>query len=206
MLRTGYGSLITYVRTAKGFVYAAFVTDVFSRRITGWALSDSMTTEALALQAVNQAIWDARSTSGLIHHSDHGSQDVSVTYHQHLVDAGIIESTGSVGDSYDNALAQNVNGSYKNEIIHTRTWADLLEVEIATFEWVTWWNTTRLHQPLDYRTPHDSETEYRQQQSLQDSLGVLIRITLTNQDQRSLGMRRGLLLVVRVVKWRSSQR
>lgn len=126
-----------------------------------------MTTEALALQALNQAIWNARSTSGLIHHSDHGSQDVSVTYHQHLVDAGIIESTGSVGDSYDNALAQNVNGSYKNKIIHTRTWADVLKVEIATFEWVTWWNTTRLHQPLDYHTPHNSETEYRQQQSLQ---------------------------------------
>lgn len=132
MLRTGCGSLITYVRTVTGFVYAAFVTDVFSRRITGWALSDSMTTEALPLQALNQAIWNARSTSGLIHHSDHGSPYVSVTYHQHLVDAGIIESTGSVGDSYDNVLAENVNGSYKNEIIHTRKWADVLEVEIAT--------------------------------------------------------------------------
>ena len=117
------------MRTSKGFVYAAFVTDVFSRKIVGWALSDSMTTEALPLQALKQAIWNARSTTGLIHHSDHGSQYVSLAYHQHLVDAGIVESTGSVGDSYDNALAENVNGSYKNEIIHTHRWADVLEVE-----------------------------------------------------------------------------
>ncbi|MDP9805983.1 transposase InsO family protein [Trueperella bonasi] len=154
---------ITYVRTTAGFVYAAFVIDAFSRKIVGWALSDSMKTEALPLQAVKQAIWNARSTTGLVHHSDHGSQYVSLTYHQHLVDAGIVESTGSVGDSYDNALAENVNGSYKNEIIHTRRWADVLEVEIATFEWVHWWNTKRLHQALNYRTPHEVETEYWQQ-------------------------------------------
>ncbi len=157
---------ITYARTAKGFVYATFVTDVFSRRIVGWALSGSMKTEALPLQALNQAIWNAKSTAGLIHHSDHGSQYVSLTYHQHLVDAGIVESTGSVGDSYDNALAENVNGSYKNEIIHTRRWADVLEVEIATFEWVNWWNTKRLHQALDYRTPAEVETDYWQQHQL----------------------------------------
>ena len=157
---------ITYVRTSKGFVYAAFVTDVFSRRIAGWALSDSMKTEALPLQALKQAIWNARSTTGLIHHSDHGSQYVSLAYHQHLVDAGIVESTGSVGDSYDNALAENVNGSYKNEIIHTRCWADVLEVEIATFEWVHWWNSKRLHQALDYRTPEEVETEHWQQPQL----------------------------------------
>ncbi|SPJ41805.1 hypothetical protein CHUV2995_02635 [Corynebacterium diphtheriae subsp. lausannense] len=80
------------------------------------------------------------------------------------MDAGIVESTGSVGDSYDNALAENVNGSYKNEIIHTRTWADVLAVEIATFEWVHWWNTQRLHQTLDYHTPEEIETDYWQQQ------------------------------------------
>ena len=157
---------ITYVRTSKGFVYAAFVTDVFSKKIVGWALSDSMTTEALPLQALKQAIWNARSTTGLIHHSDHGSQYVSLAYHQHLVDAGIVESTGSVGDSYDNALAENVNGSYKNEIIHTRRWADVLEVEIATFEWVNWWNTKRIHQALDYHTPAEVETEYWRQHQL----------------------------------------
>lgn len=80
------------------------------------------------------------------------------------MDAGIAESTGSVGDSYDNALAENVNGSYKNEIIHTRRWVDVLEVEIATFEWVHWWNTKRLHQGLNYCTPHEVETAYWQQQ------------------------------------------
>lgn len=151
---------ITYVRTATGFVYAAFVTDVFSRKIVGWALSDSMRTEVLPLQALNQAIVSAKETAGVIHHSDHGSQYVSIVYNERLLDAGISASTGTVGDSYDNALAENVNGSYKNELIHTRTWRDVLEVEIATFEWVNWWNTTRLHQALDYRPPVEVENEY----------------------------------------------
>ncbi|WP_408929302.1 IS3 family transposase [Corynebacterium marquesiae] len=151
---------ITYVRTKKGFVYAAFVTDVYSRRIVGWALSDSMRTEALPLQALNQAIASAEETTGLIHHSDHGSQYVSVVYNQRLAQHGIAASTGTVGDSYDNALAENVNGSYKNELIHTRRWDDVVEVEIATFEWVSWWNETRLHQSLDYRTPVEVETEF----------------------------------------------
>jgi len=101
---------ITYVRTRKGFVYTAFVTDVYSRRIVGWALSDSMRTEALPLQALNQAIVCAEETTGLIHHSDHGSQYVSVVYNQRLSQHGIAASTGTVGDSYDNALAENVNG------------------------------------------------------------------------------------------------
>lgn len=81
-------------------------------------------------------------------------------YNERLTNAGIKPSTGTVGDSYDNALAENVNGSYKNELIHTRTWSDVLEVEIATFEWLDWWNQTRLHQGLDYRTPEEVETEY----------------------------------------------
>ncbi|MFR9982099.1 IS3 family transposase, partial [Corynebacterium striatum] len=149
---------ITYVRTKKGFVYAAFVTDVYSRRIVGWALSDSMRTEALPLQALNQAIASAEETTGLIHHSDHGSQYVSVVYNERLAQHGIAASTGTVGDSYDNALAENVNGSYKNELIHTRRWDEVVEVEIATFEWVSWWNETRLHQSLGYRTPVEVET------------------------------------------------
>lgn len=115
-------------------MYAAFVTDVFSRKIVGWALSDSMRTEALPLQAVNQAITSAKETNGLVHHSDHGSQYVSVVYNERLLDVGITPSTGTVRDSYDNALAKKVNGSYKNELIHTRTWTDVVEVEIATFE------------------------------------------------------------------------
>ena len=151
---------ITYVRTRKGFVYTAFVTDVFSRRIVGWALSDSMRTEALPLQALNQAIVCAKETTGLIHHSDHGSQYVSIVYNERLAEHGIAASTGTVGDSYDNALAENVNGSYKNELIHRRTWADVVDVEIATFEWVNWWNESRLHQSLDYRTPAEVETEF----------------------------------------------
>ncbi|MFS0374935.1 IS3 family transposase [Corynebacterium striatum] len=154
---------ITYVRTKKGFVYAAFVTDVYSRRIVGWALSDSMRTEALPLQALNQAIVCAEETTGLIHHSDHGSQYVSVVYNERLAQHGIAASTGTVGDSYDNALAENVNGSYKNELIHTRRWDEVVEVEIATFEWVSWWNETRLHQSLGYRTPVEVETEFWKQ-------------------------------------------
>ena len=151
---------ITYVRTRKGFVYTAFVTDVYSRRIVGWALSDSMRTEALPLQALNQAIVCAKETAGLIHHSDHGSQYVSIVYNERLAEHGITASTGTVGDSYDNALAENVNGSYKNELIHRRSWADVVDVEIATFERVNWWNESRLHQSLGYRTPAEAEAEF----------------------------------------------
>ena len=151
---------ITYVRTRGGFVYTAFVTDVYSRRIVGWALSDSMRTEALPLQALNQAIVCAKDTAGLVHHADHGSQYVSIVYNERLAEHGITASTGTVGDSYDNALAENVNGSYKNELIHTRTWNDVVDVEIATFEWVTWWNESRLHQSLGYRTPAEVEEEF----------------------------------------------
>src|SRR5699024_348076 len=104
---------ITYVRTRKGFVYTTFVTDVFSRRIVGWALPDSMRTEALPLQALNQAIACARQTTVLVHHSDHGSQYVSIVYNERLANNKIAGSTGTVGDSYNNALTENVNGSYK---------------------------------------------------------------------------------------------
>lgn len=150
---------ITYARTQKGFVYTAFVTDVFSRRIVGWALPDSMRTEALPLQALNQAIVCAKEITGLIHHSDHGSQYVSIVYNEKLAEYGTAASTGTVGDSYDNALAESVNGSYKNELIHTRKWSDVVEVELATFEWVNWWTKTRLHQGLEYRTPREVESE-----------------------------------------------
>ncbi|WP_342318465.1 IS3 family transposase [Corynebacterium mayonis] len=163
---------ITYVRTRKGFVYTAFVTDVYSRRIVGWALSDSMRTEALPLQALNQAIVCAKKTEGLVHHSDHGSQYVSIIYNERLTEHGIAASTGTVGDSYDNALAENVNGSYKNELIQTRRWADVVEVEIATFEWVNWWNESRLHQSLDYRTPAEVESEFWSKSSAQDIMEI----------------------------------
>ncbi|AKV57967.1 transposase [Corynebacterium riegelii] len=151
---------ITYVHTVAGFVYAAFVIDVFSRRIVGWALSNSMRTEALPLQALNQAIAQAKDTAGCVHHADHGGQYVSIVYNNRLADAGIVASTGTVGDSYDNALAENVNGSYKNELIHTRRWSDVVDVEIATFQWVNWWNETRLHAALGYATPAEIETAF----------------------------------------------
>ena len=163
---------ITYVRTQKGFVYAAFVTDVFSRRIVGWALSDTLRTEALPLQALNQAIVCGKKTAGLIHHSDHGSQYVSVVYNEKLAKHGIAASTGTVGDSYDNALAENVNGSYKNELINTRRWVDVVEVEIATFEWVSWWNEGRLHQSLGYRTPGEVEAEFWEQNPPQEIIEI----------------------------------
>ena len=104
-----------------------------------------MRTEALPLQALNQAIVCAEETTSLIHHSDHGSQYISIVYNERLAEHKIVASTETVGDSYDNALAENVNGSYKNELIHNRTWDDVDDVEIATFEWVTWWNESRIH-------------------------------------------------------------
>ncbi|SLE75092.1 integrase core domain-containing protein [Mycobacteroides abscessus subsp. bolletii] len=141
-------------------MYAAFVTDVFSCKIVGWALSDSMSTEALPLQALNQAIVCTKETAGLVHHSDHGSQYVSIVYNERLAEHGVTASTGTVGDSYDNALAENVYGSYKNELIHARRWVDVVEIEIATFEWMNWWNESRLHQSLGYRTPAEVESEF----------------------------------------------
>ena len=154
------------------FAYAAFVSDVYSRRIVGCALSDSMRTETLPLQALNQAIVCAEETAGLIHHSDHGSQYVSVVYNERLAQHGIGASTGTVGDSYDNALAENVNGSYKNELIHTCRWDDGVEVEIATFEWASWGNETRLHQSLGYRTPVEVETEVWKQNPQQEIIEI----------------------------------
>ena len=163
---------ITYVRTKKGSVYAAFVTDVFSRRIVGWALSDSMRTESLPLQALNQAIARANDTAGLVHHSDHSSQYVSIPYNKRLVEYGIPASTGTVGDSYDNALAENVNGSYKNELTNTRSFNDATDLEIATFEWVNWWNDSRLHQSLGYRTPAEVESHFWGKSSAQDIMEI----------------------------------
>ncbi|HAT1171973.1 IS3 family transposase [Corynebacterium striatum] len=163
---------ITYVRTRKGFVYTALVTVVFSRRIVGWALSDSMRTEALPLQALNQAIVCAKETTGLVHLSDHGSQYVSIVYNERLAEPQITASTGTVGDSYDNALAENVNGSYKKELIHARSWNDVVDVEIATFEWVNWWNESRLHQSLGYRTPTEVEAGFWEHHPSQEIMEI----------------------------------
>ena len=116
--------------------------------------------QILPLQALKLEIVSAKGTSGLVHHCNHGSQYVSVVYNQRLSQHGITASTGTVGDSYDNALAENVNGSYKNELIHTRRWNDVVDVEIATFDWVNWWNDTRLHQSLGYRISAEVESEF----------------------------------------------
>ena len=155
---------ITYVETRVGFVYTAFVTDVFSRAIVGWAVSETMKTEQLPLVALNQATRAAQGgLQDLIHHADHGSQYVSTVYGTTLAEAGIASSTGSVGDSYDNALAESVNSSYKNELItNAAPWADAFDVEAATFQWVHWWNNKRLHQGLGYQTPAQVQAEYWQ--------------------------------------------
>ncbi|MCV0001416.1 IS3 family transposase [Mobiluncus curtisii] len=128
---------ITYVRTLSGFVYTAFVTDVYSRKIVGWATRSSMKTEVLPLQALEQATALARDNlAGLVHHCDHGSQYTSIAYNNKLTDYGIKPSTATVGDSYDNALAETVNGLYKTELIYSQTWETLSEVEFTTMNWV----------------------------------------------------------------------
>ena len=159
---------ITYVRTVAGFCYVAFITDVFTRRIVGWAVSASLHTAGLPLLALEHALLStgaSRDREGLIHHSDRGSQYVSLAYSDALITAGVTASVGTVGDSYDNALAETVNGLYKAELIHSkRVWESVEAVELATMGWVRWWNTTRLHEALDYRTPTEVEAAYTHHQ------------------------------------------
>jgi len=153
---------ITYVPTWSGMVYVAFVTDVFSRRIVGWRLATSMRTD-LPLDALEMAIW-GRSDSPLdelVHHSDRGSQYTSIRYTERLIEAGAIPSVGSVGDSYDNALAESVNGLYKTELInHRGPWRTVDEVELATFEWVDWYNHRRIHSGCDDMPPAEYEAAF----------------------------------------------
>ncbi|MFM9375999.1 IS3 family transposase [Gordonia sp. VNK21] len=155
---------ITYVRMLPGFCYVAFITDVFSRRIVGWAVAPTLHTEPLPLLALEHALQStgvSRNESGLIHHSDRGSQYVSLAYSDALLAAGVTASVGTVGDSYDNALAETVNGLYKAELIYSkRIWESVSEVELATMGWVHWWNTSRLHEALGYRTPANVEASY----------------------------------------------
>ena len=158
---------VTYVRLASGsFAYAAFVTDAYARRIVGWAVGTSQHTTRLPLIALDQSISRAArhgDTRGLVHHSDHGTQSISGLYGTRLNQAGILASTGSVGDSYDTALAETVNGAYKTELIkRSDPFESVHALEQATFQWVTWWNQERLHQHLDYRTPAEVETLYHQ--------------------------------------------
>lgn len=152
---------ITYVATWSGFAYVAFATDVFSRRIVGWSVSSSLRTEASPLPELEMAAWSSGDITGLIHHSDRGSNYVSLVYTDRILELDATPSVGSVGDSYDNALAEAVNGLYKTELIRRRApWRTIEQVELATLEWVWWWNNQRLHAELDYRTPAEVEAAH----------------------------------------------
>ena len=151
---------LTFVAIRSGFAYAAFVVDVFARRIVGWRVSRCLRTD-LALDALEQALWSRHGTTGLIHHSDRGSQYLSIRYTERLAAAGIESSVGSVGDSYDNALAETIIGLYKTEVIRTRgPWKTIAEVEYATLEWVDWFNNRRLLAPLGHVPPAEYEQMY----------------------------------------------
>jgi len=155
----------TYVATWRGFVYTAFVIDVFARRIVGWRVSASLQTD-FVLDALEQAIYDrcGHPPAALIHHSDRGTQYVSMRYTDRLADVGIAPSVGSRGDSYDNALAESVIGLYKTEVIQRRgPWRHLEAVEFATLEWVEWFNNRRLLEPIGYVPPAEYEERYDQQ-------------------------------------------
>ena len=156
----------TYVSTWQGFVYVAFVIDVFARRIVGWRVSSSMQTD-FVLDALEQALYARRGEreGDLVHHSDRGSQYVSIRYTERLAEAGIEPSVGSRGDSYDNALAETINGLYKAELVHRRApWKTREAVELATLEWVSWFNHHRLLEPIGYIPPAEAEENYWRQQ------------------------------------------
>jgi transposase InsO family protein len=165
---------LTYVATWRGFAYVAFVIDVFSRRIVGWRVSHSLRSD-LALDALEQALYDRPRTDGeaLVHHSDRGVQYLSIRYTDRLAEAGIEPSVGTTGDSYDNALAETVIGLYKTEEIRRRgPWKTIEDVEFATLEWVAWYNSRRLLEPLGYVPPHEFEQAYYNRQPASAELAV----------------------------------
>ena len=150
----------TYVSTWGGFVYIAFVIDVYARRIVGWRVSRNPTA-AFVLDALEQALHARRPTESLVHHSDRGSQYVSIRYTERLAEAGIEPSVGSVGDSYDNALAESVIGLFKTEVIHRMgPWKSFEAVEYKTLEWVDWFNHQRLLEPIGNIPPAEAEANY----------------------------------------------
>ena len=155
---------LTYVATWSGFVYVAFVIDVFSRKIVGWRVTKSLKTD-IALDALEQALWSRSGTDGLVHHSDRGVQYLSIRYTERLAEAGIESSVGSIGDSYDNALAESVIGLYKTEVIRRKgPWKSLDDVEFATLDWVSWFNDQRLLEPIGDIPPVEFEQMYYQNQ------------------------------------------
>ena len=163
----------TYVSTWQGWLYVAFVIDVYARRIVGWRVSSSMHTD-FVLDALEQALYarQPERDGALIHHSDRGSQYVSIRYSERLSEAGIEPSVGSKGDSYDNALAETINGLYKAEVIHRRSWPTRESVELATLEWVSWFNHHRLLGPIGYIPPAEAEANYYRQLASQTSMVV----------------------------------
>jgi len=151
---------LTYVKTKAGFVYVAFVVDVFSRRIVGWCVSTSLKSD-LALDALEQALYARREPEDLIHHSDRGVQYLSIKYTERLAEAGIEPSVGSVGDSYDNALAESIIGLYKTEVIRKiGPWRNMEHVEFETLKWVDWFNNRRLLEPIGDIPPAEFEELY----------------------------------------------
>ena len=156
----------TYVSTWQGFVYVAFIVDVFARRIVGWRASSTPHTD-FVLDALEQALYDRQpdAQDRLVSHSDRGSQHTSIRYTERLAEAGIEPSVGSVGDSYDNALAETINGLYKAEVIHRRRWKSRSHVELATLQWVDWYNHRRLLEPIGNIPPAEAEARYYEQLS-----------------------------------------
>jgi len=152
---------LTYVRTYSARCYVAFIIDVYSRFIVGWSLATHLKTE-LPLDALEMAIWRRNSKlDGLVHHSDRGSQYTSIRYSERLDDAGIAPSVGSVGDSYDNAMAETTIGLYKTELINRKgPWRTPEQVELATLEWIDWWNNSRLHEGIGHVPPAEKEAMY----------------------------------------------
>jgi len=162
---------ITYVATWRGFAYVAFVVDAFSRRILGWRVAASPRAE-LALDALEMAVWtrNGEPLDGLVHHSDRGSQYLSIVYTERLAQAGAITSVGSRGDSYDNAMAESIIGLYKNELIHQRApWRTNDDVELATLGWVHWWNTKRLLEPIGHVPPVEHEHQWLTQHAMRQT-------------------------------------
>lgn len=164
---------LTYVATWRGFAYVAFVIDAFARRIVGWRVSNSLRSD-LALDALEQALYDRETDGRLIHHSDRGTQYLSIRYTERVAEAGIELSVGSRGDSYDNALAESIIGLYKAEVIRRRgPWHGLEDVEFATLEWVAWFNTRRLLEPLGHVPPAEYEAAYYRRQATPAALATL---------------------------------
>jgi putative transposase len=158
---------ITYVLTAAGWAYTAFVMDLFARRVLGWQVADNLRSD-LALDALEMAIWARRheTTEGLVHHSDRGVQYTSIRYTERLAEANAVRSVGSKGDSYDNAAAESLNSLYKRELIYLRKdWQDTDDVMIATMDWVQWYNEHRLHSYCGDMPPKEYEETYYKAQS-----------------------------------------